>query len=173
MDANYVIAKPRGETDVRFQYAVDDFKTNFVFSSELEAVTFVGAVHLIQHLAVLPRPGKESPVSENMLSQFTKYALDYAEELWSLVLWQKSYKFHDIVDILRSAVTELRTSKPNMNSIALKFSDLTERFGGEASMEQVIELDSSACYTMTPVAVLLAQVSALYEHANCICRSCH
>ncbi|CAK4657354.1 hypothetical protein Ae201684P_007763 [Aphanomyces euteiches] len=168
MKASQVIVQPQGQTDVLFQYALGEWSACYSFTSELEAVTFVGAIRLVQHLAVLQTPEAYSPASDALLSQFTKYALDYAEELWSLLLWQKSYKFHDFVDVLNGILSDFNTKGADMTSVVGKFTDLCTRFAAEVSVEEKVELDGVTHYTMTPEAVLLAQTWILQQHATCI-----
>ncbi|KAH9103555.1 hypothetical protein LEN26_015267 [Aphanomyces euteiches] len=166
IDANHLIVKPRGQTDVLLQYALDDWSTRYIFSSELEAVLFVGAVQLVQHMAVLEIPQVASPECDGTLVQFTKYTLQFAEDLWSAHLWKKSYKFYSIVDTLRAAVANRQGNMANFKAVALQLSDLCDRFESEASMEESVQVDGENHYIMTPVAILLAKIRALQQHAS-------
>ncbi|CAK4074248.1 unnamed protein product [Aphanomyces euteiches] len=148
------------------KYALDDWSTRYIFSSELEAVLFVGAVQLVQHMAVLEIPQVASPECDGTLVQFTKYTLQFAEDLWSVHLWKKSYKFYSIVDTLRAAVANLQGNMPNFKAVAFQLSDLCDRFESEASMEESVQIDGENHYIMTPVAILLAKIRALQQHAS-------
>ncbi|CAK4074242.1 unnamed protein product [Aphanomyces euteiches] len=168
VDACQIVIEPRGENQVVFQHTFDD-SSNLIFSSELEAVTFVGAIHLVRHLAAQRDPEENSQDSDTtMLSKFTKHSLEYAEELWSLILWQRSYEFYSIVATLNGIVAEAESSTVNAESIGTKLSDLFQRFESEATLDETVELDGSTHFTLTPVDVLLLQILALQEHANCI-----
>ncbi|KAF0702980.1 hypothetical protein DYB37_013572 [Aphanomyces astaci] len=130
------------------------------FTSPLEALHFVGAVHLIQHIDALRHP----PLQVCTLEHQLKLTLEYAENLWALDLWKQSASYYSFVETLTCAAQELTCDDVHLGAVQKMLDALCDRFSSDASFDQTIEMDGYYC--ISPLLVLLAKVKALSKHVS-------
>ncbi|KAF0719890.1 Aste57867_722 [Aphanomyces stellatus] len=156
----------RGEKDVVLHFA-PAHQDRFGFASHLDAVEFVGAVQLIQHVDVLRQASSDS---SSIFLQHVKNTHEYAEQLWSLVLWKESYTYFDFVETLEIVLKEMDQEAVDMESIQETLAALCSRFAKQVLPEKTVEVDSVMHVSISPLGVLVAKVKALQLHAQSQCK---
>ncbi|ETV96913.1 hypothetical protein H310_09778 [Aphanomyces invadans] len=153
-----------GKKEVRVKGPQSPEFVPYTFDSPLLAAEFVGAIHLNQHIHALRNKVCvcACPAHDMVLLEHVTNTVWYADQMWTLALWNHLFPYSNMLELLESAGGLLRHG--HAHDAKVIFEDLHDQFFSHAAVNKMGTSDGQKYYRPSQIALFVAKLRALCVH---------